>query len=140
MWSGQRARKYCLRISTTYCLKPPEKSILPRGGFGSIFGQYLVVRYLGDPAIQNINQILPPIYQQNGPKTVCKVKKTFSENHNRLMIICKTAIWQKKSQPKLDPLSILPEGDQTSVPSVLARPLGLSSVVPTQRFVPSPNY
>jgi hypothetical protein len=30
--------------------------------FRAIFGRYLIVRYLGDPAIQNIDQISPPFF------------------------------------------------------------------------------
>ncbi len=37
--------------------------------FKAIFGRYLIVRYLGDPAIQNIDQKISPQYilQQDGP-------------------------------------------------------------------------
>jgi hypothetical protein len=55
------------QISTKYN-RPKPQSCLRR--FRAIFGRYLIVRYLGNRANQNIDQILPKKKQQNGPNYI----------------------------------------------------------------------
>ena len=63
-FTSRYIRNIAFEISTKY--RPKPRSCLRR--FRAIFGRILIVRYLGIPAIQNIDQILSKKNQQDGPK------------------------------------------------------------------------
>ncbi len=64
-----RGPNIAFKILNKYCPKPPKKSILPRWGFRQYLINILSCNIWAIPPFENIDQILPPNYQQDGADT-----------------------------------------------------------------------